>query len=266
MIEIQDGDLCASLCPERGGIVTSLRFAGREYLYLDAATLADPDKNVRGGIPILFPICGPLADGVWHYQGQDYRMPQHGLARQARWQRLAQEASWVELGFQFTPETLKQYPFAFSLKFRYSVQGRVLSLDQTYSNLGEQSMPFQCGLHPYFQVDSSQLHWDLPVESGRDNEVANSQASPWDGLVPTDWPVLDWEMSGLSARSASLQQIRLGYDEHYRYLVIWHLAGKPFWCLEPWSGPRFGLQRGIDVLHCPPGESITTRVSLEIMP
>ena len=48
------------LVPERGGLVTEWLCNGRELLYFDQLRFADPTKSVRGGIPVLFPICGNL--------------------------------------------------------------------------------------------------------------------------------------------------------------------------------------------------------------
>jgi D-hexose-6-phosphate mutarotase len=47
-----------TICPERGGIVISFGVNGQELLYLNKETLYDRNKNIRGGIPILFPISG----------------------------------------------------------------------------------------------------------------------------------------------------------------------------------------------------------------
>ncbi|MBT9584764.1 hypothetical protein IV102_15580, partial [bacterium] len=205
---------------------------------------------------------GPLDQGVWNFGGAQYSMPQHGLARQAVWQVLGQGVDWVELGLRWSDQTLAQYPFPFELKVHYSVLGRTLTIRLTHGNQGSQPMPFQTGLHPYFLVDGP-VAWELPVDSYRDNEKPGSATRPL-VAIPEDWPVLDWELAGPTAPQACVQGIRVHYDEHYRYLVIWHLAGKRFWCLEPWSGPRFGLQREADVLICPAGRQLATTVKIEV--
>ena len=51
METIAFGDVRAEVVPERGALVTALRVGTRDVLYLDPETLADPTKNVRGGIP-----------------------------------------------------------------------------------------------------------------------------------------------------------------------------------------------------------------------
>jgi galactose mutarotase-like enzyme len=54
--------------PERGGIITGWQVKGKEILYLDAERFANPALSVRGGIPILFPICGNLPNNTYTYQ------------------------------------------------------------------------------------------------------------------------------------------------------------------------------------------------------
>jgi galactose mutarotase-like enzyme len=75
--------------PARGGLVTTWEVQGQSLLYLDPETYADPQKNVRGGIPILFPICGRLKDDTYWIGNREYHMPQHGLARRLPWRVLS---------------------------------------------------------------------------------------------------------------------------------------------------------------------------------
>jgi galactose mutarotase-like enzyme len=55
----QSGDRLR-VVPERGGIVTEWLCNGREILYFDQTRYADPKQSIRGGVPVLFPICGNL--------------------------------------------------------------------------------------------------------------------------------------------------------------------------------------------------------------
>ena len=47
-------------CPKRGGLITNWVSEGKEILYFDEKRFIDKTKSIRGGIPILFPICGNL--------------------------------------------------------------------------------------------------------------------------------------------------------------------------------------------------------------
>ena len=48
-------------CPARGGVITNWVSDGQEILYFDEKRFMDKTKSIRGGIPILFPICGTVS-------------------------------------------------------------------------------------------------------------------------------------------------------------------------------------------------------------
>ena len=54
-------DSLIRIVPERGGLITEWHSQGKELLYFDLERFMDKEKSVRGGIPILFPICGDLS-------------------------------------------------------------------------------------------------------------------------------------------------------------------------------------------------------------
>ena len=74
-----------TVVPERGGLVTGWCCGGEEILYFDAERFADPAKSVRGGIPVLFPICGNLPGDVLSLPQGSFPLAQHGFARDLPW-------------------------------------------------------------------------------------------------------------------------------------------------------------------------------------
>ena len=73
-------------CPERGGVITNWVSDGKEILYFDEKRFRDKTKSIRGGIPILFPICGNLSTSSSVF-GKDYlQLKQHGFASDLQWQ------------------------------------------------------------------------------------------------------------------------------------------------------------------------------------
>ena len=85
MISLRAGDAIAEVVPERGAICTRLRFGNDELLFIDQTTLEDLSKNVRGGIPVLFPYAGKLVDEVFVHAKT--KMKQHGFARNRAFRR-----------------------------------------------------------------------------------------------------------------------------------------------------------------------------------
>ena len=68
---------CQATFAPHGAELTSLiaRANGLEYLWQ-----ADPAVWARHA-PVLFPLVGRLPDDAYHYEGRDYKLPQHGFAR-----------------------------------------------------------------------------------------------------------------------------------------------------------------------------------------
>ena len=111
-IAIRSGSVSAEIAPSRGALVSSLNVNGSEILYLDRATFNDAPKNVRGGIPVLFPYAGKLVDGIFTAAGT--KMNQHGFGRNKAWTVLERKADMVSVGLESDAETLAVYPYAFS--------------------------------------------------------------------------------------------------------------------------------------------------------
>ncbi|MGH7295212.1 MAG: galactose mutarotase, partial [Polyangiaceae bacterium] len=155
-IELRDDDAgsLVALSPARGAIVTRFRVGERELLYLDESTLLDPGKNVRGGIPLLFPSPGKLAGDRFERAGRSGSMKQHGFARDVAWRPRSSGADGrtATLGIESTDATRAVYPWDFRASVTYALRGRCLRLEFAVDNTGAAPMPFAFGIHPYFLV------------------------------------------------------------------------------------------------------------------
>jgi galactose mutarotase-like enzyme len=256
--------------PERGGIITAWSVRGQEMLYLDAARFADPTLSVRGGIPILFPICGNLPDNTYQFDEQPYSLKQHGFARDLPWDvtdRTTQEQVSITLSLQSNEQTRSLYPFEFQLNFTYRLQGNSLELDQEFVNLGDRPMPFSTGLHPYFGVtDKRKLQFDIPAaEFQSHKDYAYAAFSNQFDFEQDEIDVIFPQPSRHQASVTDLERgikLDLDYSALYSKLVFWTLKGKPFYCLEPWSAPRNALNTGDGLTLLPPKQSLKTLVRL----
>jgi galactose mutarotase-like enzyme len=100
------------LVPERGGLVTGWRCSGREMLYLDQQRFGDPSRSVRGGIPVLFPICGGLPGDRLPLPQGEFTLPQHGFARDLPWQLAElEDGRGVAMELKDSAESRKLFPF-----------------------------------------------------------------------------------------------------------------------------------------------------------
>ena len=255
MIALACGDAVAEIVPERGAIVTRLRLANDEVLFLDPATLADPARNVRGGIPVLFPIAGKPVPPL----------QQHGFARNLPWETVASEAARAELRLRSSPETLALFPHPFELTLVATLAEKSLRLDFTVHNPGEQPLPLHFGLHPYFRVVDKKAAW---IET--DATVAHDNRSGADGSLQRldfdvdelDLALLDHDESGTVLHRGEGPLLKLRWSEALRTLVLWTVRGREYLCVEPWTAPGLALQSGDGLLQVAPGTA--TALWLEI--
>ena len=241
------------IVPGRGGLVTGWLCHGpwgaREMLYFDEERFADPAKSVRGGIPVLFPICGSLAGSA---------LPQHGFARDLPWDvdELADGAG-VQLSLEDTPQTRAVFPHRFSVALQYRPEPQALSILARVSNPGEAELPFSFGLHPYFAVpDPAAVRLSgLPAEavdqtSGR----AGAAGALLDDLT-RGVDVLTGPAAAVRADTGDVA-ITLETRPPLDLIVIWTDPPRPMVCVEPWTAPRGALASGERLLHVAPGGSV----------
>jgi len=237
-----------SVVPGRGGLLTGWRCNGVERLYFDAERFADPAKSVRGGIPILFPVCGNLpGDRLVLPQGI-YPMPQHGFARDLPWTLEALADGWgVRLLLNDSEETRLHYPFAFELCIEYRLQSNALEIRAVVANMAAddaaQVMPFALGLHPYFQLSTLAEAQLLHLPEICFNHLTGASCSTSAQIANFSGGV-DFRVdlqAGVSCPPALLTGetvVELQVEPPLSQVVVWTDPPRPMLCLEPWSARR----------------------------
>jgi galactose mutarotase-like enzyme len=256
------------IAPARGALVTSFVASGRELLYLDRTTLNDASKNVRGGIPILFPSPGKLEADTWHAAGQSGQMKQHGFARNLPWtvsDSGPTGSAAATLCLRSTPGTLSQYPWTFQAQLSFALAGQCLRITARVQNETSTTMPFALGYHPYFLVtDKQQVRIDTRATRAFDNVAKRTM--PFRGFdldaAEVDLQLLDHGSSESALHFPDGSRISLSGSPEFTHWVVWTLAGKDFVCVEPWTAPGNALNTGDRLFELEPGQQ--QECSLEI--
>jgi galactose mutarotase-like enzyme len=266
-------DSSLEIVPERGGIITSWQVENQELLYLDKQRFADPNLSVRGGIPILFPICGNLPDNTYIYNNQKYNLKQHGFARDLSWQVTSKKVEYdsgnIILTLTSNPETLSVYPFEFEVNFTYILTNNALRIEQNYTNKSSVRMPFSTGLHPYFAIkNKSQLKFNIPASQYQDQKT--KIVYPWEGKFDFHQAEIDAAFSPINTKITSMVdqatglELTLSFSDLYSVIVFWTLKDKDYVCLEPWTGPRNSLNSGVGLIYVEPETTVNTWVELSV--
>ena len=269
----QDKNAEVTVAPMRGGMVTRFRIGDDEILFLDQATLRDHNQNVRGGIPVLFPIAGRLTQDQFELNGERISMAQHGFARKLPWRITetdAAEGAAITMSLEHSESTLATWPNRFRLTFRYELREAALTIHQRYENLNNRPMSIHPGLHPYFRVDDWRKREARVITRATrafDNRTGLVVAplAPIDlGAGEVDLQLLDHGEPGISLQRPDGTQINLSYVDPTTVIAVWTLPSRGFVCLEPWARQADALNRG-DALVLPVGgvHEATLRISRE---
>ena len=237
----------------RGAQLSVLRAGGSGDL------LWNGDPNVWAGrAPLLFPIVGVLAGGVYRLGAKTYPLSRHGFARDKIFGLRNSSPSSAAFRLSADESTYAVYPFQFELDVRYELSGAVLSVSSEIRNAGGTDMPASFGYHPGFR-------WPLPfgqpraahyiefetdepgtvrridaaglLTPARDpTPIANRRLALTDALFQQDVLIFD----RLNSRSVSYgshqgPRLRVGFSDA-AYLGVWTKPGANFICIEPWHG------------------------------
>lgn len=255
------------LAPARGAIVRSFEVEGRELLYLEEETFVDPLKNVRGGVPILFPSPGRLDGDRWQHAGRSGSMAQHGFARTLPWSIAATGDTSVTLALESSPLTRPQYPWEFRAELEVLLAPRRLRLTFRVHNHDVGELPFALGYHPYFRViDKRRIALDTHATRAFDNRL--KRVVPFRGFdflsEELDLHLLDHGADACSLSLGDGARAIVRASPEFSWWVVWTLAGRDFVCVEPWTAPGNALNSGERLSRVAPGTTCESWIEIEL--
>lgn len=255
-----------------------LKENGKEYVWQ-----GNPDIWY-GQAPVLFPIIGQVIDDKFRYNGVEYTMPKHGLARKLPFTVKECAGAKAVFSLESDENTLKSYPFDFELLVAFELCGKSLVNTMTVINKTKGEMYFSIGAHPGFNCNIGDvIEFELP-------ETLETERIDSDNLIiPEKFPVIENSreieitkdvfskdaliLSGIKSKKLRIKgenEIEFTFGD-CPFLGIWAKPGAPYVCLEPWYGVNDGREvkndisekRGIQRLN--EGESFDFSWTAEII-
>lgn len=205
--------------------------------------------------PILFPTVGRLRDNQTIINDKKYTIPQHGFAKDMKFELIKETDNEKVYIAKSNEETLKMYPFKFELYTKYIINESTLIVEYKVVNKDNKEIIFGIGGHPGFKLDMLQeeYYFELEVE---EDEVEFMEV---EGIYISNKPAKNIlkrnkiieitkeifindaiMMKKLKSNTITLKQKKdnkkiLEFDfEDFPILAIWSMPGAPFICLEPW--------------------------------
>ncbi len=241
-----------------GAELTSLvkRETGQEYIWG-----GDPEVWASTA-PVLFPIIGALKDGRTIIDGQEYRIPKHGLIRHNdRLEFFSKLQDRIIFRLCSSEETLEVYPYHFDFRITFRLRNEHLIIYHEVMNTDDRPILFHLGGHPAFRLpvfpddryEDHFLRFEHPEDS-RTYEVTDA------GTIGSGTRPVNWQEGGtvlplshdlfshdalvfkdLDSRSVILESrnhgpiLKLDYAG-WTHLGIWAKPQGDFVCIEPWIG------------------------------
>lgn len=211
--------------------------------------------------PVLFPLVGQVWEGTYRMDGKEYRLGQHGFARDQEFVEIPSEnadEAWFAL--ESSDDTLKLYPRCFRLEIGYRLREARLTVMWRVKNTDSRTMHFHIGAHPAFNFPgfspTDHLHGYLGFDGNSlESEMLGNRGCVVDGheklnldndgFLPLT-PHTFERMKTIILADSQVRRVSM-LDVHKRpYLSvlfdapvvgIWSPSPEaPFVCIEPWWG------------------------------
>ncbi len=222
---------------------------GKEFLWC-----ADPGVWGKTS-PVLFPFAGLLKDKSFTYKGKTYFQERHGFARNCKFKGELLTPSKAEFTLNADSETLKNYPFNFTLKKTVSLNCQTLSIEFTVINNDDKTMYYGIGGHTAFATEGGNGLDECTLKFKNCGEYYCTNLNN-DGLTIPQKRLLfkgdELKLSSSLFNNDSLAFDKIISDEvclvrpgcetikfsssNLPALVLWATTGtKRFICIEPWT-------------------------------
>lgn len=200
--------------------------------------------------PVLFPVVGKYKNLKTTYMGKEYRLGQHGFARDSEFTLLEKNESGISFELCESEESLAVYPFRFRLICSFILEESSVRVGWRVVNTDSKAIYFSIGAHPAFYIEKGKTV--LNMKNGKDitYNLINSEGLYTDrryAISPSvtlteelfDNDALIIQNSGVSEISLSGKNgeyLSVSFDAPL--FGIWSPARKnaPFVCIEPWYG------------------------------
>lgn len=256
MAHLDNGNL-SIIVSEHGAELQSITKKGKEYLW-------QADARFWGRhSPVLFPIVGRVWGDVYRQGGKEYRLGQHGFARDMDFTLVVESDDELLYELKSNEVTHRVYPYDFRLQIGYRLENNRVIVSWRVENSGDGQMWFQIGAHPAFNLPEFDAKGDLRGWFEFDTDAELHYISPKEkGCVSPELHTLKRDYAGRMAirketfdcdtyifEDSQLHRVALLTADGKPYLsvefstplvALWAPTATkpdcPFVCIEPWYG------------------------------
>ncbi len=102
--------------------------------------------------PLLFPITGRMWNDRTEFGGKEYHIPKHGFMNRRSFNLAGHDENSLRYVYASTDDDAQFFPFEFQLEITYTIIDNKVEVGFHVENCGFETMPFQIGGHPGFNL------------------------------------------------------------------------------------------------------------------
>lgn len=227
---------------------------GKEYIWYGKTEIW------YGQAPVLFPVIGQLINDKYYYNGKEYSMPKHGLARKLPFTVSECAGSKAVFCLESDENTLKSYPFEFRLLVTFELVGKSLKNTFTVENKTDGEMYFSIGAHPGFNCAVGDI-----IEFEKEETLCTERIDHDNLIIDEKFPLIEnsreikitkeiFEPDALILSGIKSDKLKIKGENEIEFtfggcpfLGIWAKPGAPYVCIEPWYGVNDGREIKKDI-------------------
>lgn len=197
---IKNQDLVVEIS-DHGAELKAVKYKNINYLH-------DSNPNFWGrSAPILFPNIGAIKNNVCMINGNPYFLTKHGFLRDRDFTIFHQELSSITFTYTSTETDYTIYPFQFKIDITYQIHGNLLKSYIVVTNLSNETMLFNLGLHPAFKVPL------FDDEKFEDYKIVFKESADYTcPVVNLKDGTIDFEQ--IARKFENLKELPLNYDDY----------------------------------------------------
>ncbi|WP_191963508.1 aldose 1-epimerase family protein [Pseudotamlana haliotis] len=262
----------------------------------DTQFMWDANPDVWGSYaPNLFPIIGALKENSYHFEGETYSLPKHGIIRNNPNIELHEQSkNSLTFKLRYNEDTLKVYPFKFEFYLSYTLENSTLTLTHSVKNEDSKIMYFSLGGHPAFKcpVYADENYEDYQLEFEHQENSSTHLINMENGLISSETKSIFsasktlalthdlFNADALVFKDLKSKKVTLKSKKHgnilsvsyhdFPYLGIWAKPTGDYVCIEPWLGiadaenTNQNLKTKEGILSLAPNKTFTARYTIEI--
>lgn len=249
------------------------KYGGRSIPVIDSPdNFLDGESRPNGyGIPLLFPFPNRIRNGLFSWNGREYRIPLpadkphaiHGFCLDRPWRVIEKKKQHVVGQFQLSvdaPDRRECWPADFILDVRYRIAENRLETQFKITNPDTVPLPWGLGTHAYFKIplgrDSAPRDcviqvpitekWELKecLPTGRRLPVEGPKTLKHGlrfGEVALDHAYTGWQSDGGTVRAvlidekAGIEVAQVCDSALFSHAVVYTPPGRNAVCMEPYT-------------------------------